>query len=67
MMLTSALIWALFVVGVLGVFGLGAGRPLGVVLLGLAFVLLRRLVFSLLGRRRHPRGRGRGRGPRRRC
>jgi len=65
MMLTSALIWALFVVGVLGVFGLGAGRPLGVVLLGLAFVLLRRLVFILLGRRRRPRGRGRG--PRRRC
>jgi hypothetical protein len=64
MVLTSALIWALFVLGILGVFGIGAGRPLGIVLLGAAFVLLRRLVFFFFGRR--GRRQHRGRGPRRR-
>ena len=60
------LIWALFLVGILGVFGIGAGRPVGIVLIVAAFALLRRLLFIILGRgRRGARG-GRGRGPRRR-
>jgi hypothetical protein len=57
---TSLLICALFTVGMLGVFGIGAGRPLGVALILLAFGLLRRLIFH---RRRGPI---RSRGPRRR-
>jgi Domain of unknown function (DUF1707) len=61
--LTTALIWALFIFGILGVFGIGTGRPLGAVLLAAAFLLLRRLVFIFGGRRR---GRGPRRGPRRR-
>ncbi len=68
--LTSALIWALMIVGLLGICGIGAGRPLGIVLLGAAFMLLRRLVYIFSGRRGrrqgHGRGRGRGRGPGRR-
>ncbi|HEY0935239.1 MAG TPA: DUF1707 domain-containing protein [Trebonia sp.] len=67
--LTGVLIWAVFVLGILGVFGIGTGRPLGVILVIAAFALLRRLVFILIGRRLG-RGRGRGpygRGPRRRC
>jgi len=60
--LTSVLVWMLFIVGILGVFGIGTGRPVGVVLIIAAFALLRRLVFMILGRRR-TRG-GRGRGPR---
>ena len=50
-------------------FGLGTGRPVGIVLVVAAFALLRRLVFIFLGRRRgRGRGAGRphGRGPRRR-
>jgi hypothetical protein len=63
---TAVLLWALFIVGILGVFGIGTGRPIGIVLLLAAFALLRRLLFIILGRgRRGPRG-GRGRGPRRR-
>jgi hypothetical protein len=58
--LTSVLIWVLFIVGILGVFGIGS-RPLGVVLIIAAFALVRRLVFMIFGRRRM-----RGRGPRRR-
>jgi hypothetical protein len=65
MALTSALVWALFIVGILGIFGIGAGRPLGIVLLGAAFVLLRRLLSIFTGRRR--RGYRRGRAPGRRC
>jgi hypothetical protein len=36
---------ALFLVGTLGAFGIGAGRPIGFVLILAAFALLRRLVF----------------------
>src|SRR5215469_12576611 len=49
----------LLVVGTLGAFGIGAGRPAAIALLVLAFGLLRRLLF---GRRRHVGGCG----PRRR-
>jgi uncharacterized protein DUF1707 len=63
---TAFLIWALFMVGMLGVFGIGTGRPIGIALVIAAFALLRRLLFIIFGRgRRGPRG-GRGRGPRRR-
>jgi hypothetical protein len=62
---TTVAIWALFIVGILGIFGIGAGRPFGVVLIFAAFALLRRLLFIFFGRRRM-RG-GHGRGPRRRC
>jgi hypothetical protein len=62
--LTGLLVWVLFIVGMVGVFGLGAGRPFGIVLLLAAFALLRRLLFMIFGRRRA--GRGGGRGPRRR-
>jgi len=60
----SALLWVLLIVGILGVFGIGAGRPLGVVLILAALALLRRVLFMIFGRRM--RG-GRGRGGRRRC
>jgi hypothetical protein len=63
--LASALIPLLLLVGILGVFGIGTGRPIGVVLILAAFALLRRLLLMIFGRRRM-RG-GRGRGPRRRC
>jgi hypothetical protein len=49
----------LLTLGLLGVFGLGAGRPVGIVLILAGFALLRRLLF---GRRR----RARACGPRRR-
>jgi len=63
---TAFLIWALFLVGLLGVFGIGTGRPIGIALVIAAFALLRRLLFIIFGRgRRGPRG-GRGCGPRRR-
>lgn len=65
--LTSfVLLSALLLLGMLGVFGLGAGRPFGFVLLFAAFALLRRLLFAIFGRRRG-RGRGSRGGPRRRC
>jgi hypothetical protein len=57
------LVWLLFIVGILGVFGIGTGRPVGIVLLVAAFALLRRLLFMIFGRRMR---RGRGCGPRRR-
>jgi hypothetical protein len=57
----SVMLWVLFIVGILGVFGIGAGRPLGVVLLIAAFALLRRLVFMIFGRRRSRAGGGCGR------
>lgn len=47
----SVLLWVLFIVGVLGVFGIGAGRPFGVVLIIAAFAMLRRLLFMIFGRR----------------
>jgi hypothetical protein len=62
--MSSVLVWVLFIVGILGIFGIGAGRPFGVVLVFAAFALLRRLLFMIFGRRRM-RG-GRGGGPRRR-
>jgi hypothetical protein len=61
---TGLLFWALFIVGMVSVFGLGAGRPFGIVLLLGAFALLRRLLFMIFGRRRA--GGRRGCGPRRR-
>lgn len=60
---TCLLVCALFIVGGLGIFGIGTGRPFGVVLIVLALGLLRRLIF---GRRFGGRGRGCGRGPARR-
>jgi hypothetical protein len=60
----SVMIWVLFITGILGIFGIGSGRPFGIVLLVAAFALLRRLLLTIFGRRR-ARG-GRGRGPRRR-
>ncbi len=45
-------VWVLFAVGLLGVFGIGAGRPLGIVFLIAAVALLRRVIFSIFGRRR---------------
>ena len=63
----SVLVWVLFIVGILGVFGIGTGRPFGIVLILAAFAMLRRVLFMIFGRR-GGRGRGgRGRGPRRRC
>ena len=60
---TTVLLWALFIAGVLGLFGIGAGRPFGIILLFAAFALLRRLLSVVFGRRRGPGGRG-PRGPR---
>jgi len=54
---------ALFAVGIIGAFGVGPGRPFGIVLLLAAFALLRRLIFRSRGGRRTggcgPRGRRR--------
>ena len=61
---SSVLLWVLLIVGVLGVFGIGTGRPIGIVLIVAAFALLRRLLFIIFGRRRVGRGGGRGRGGR---
>jgi hypothetical protein len=54
----------LFIVGILGVFGIGTGRPFGIVLILAAFAMLRRVLFMIFGRRggRGRGGRGRGRG-----
>jgi len=57
---TSLLICVLLAVGTLGAFGIGTGRPIGIVLILMAFGLLRRLIF------RRRRGPVRSRGPRRR-
>ena len=54
---TMLVVAALFLVGTLGAFGIGTGRPIGIVLILAAFALLRRLVF---------RRRAGGCGPRRR-
>ncbi|HET9079938.1 MAG TPA: DUF1707 domain-containing protein [Trebonia sp.] len=61
----ALMLWLLFAVGILGVFGIGAGRPAGIVLIVAAFALLRRLFMMIFGRRRM-RGCGPRRGPRRR-
>jgi hypothetical protein len=63
--LSGVLLWALLFFGILGAFGIGTGRPIGIVLIIAAFALLRRLLFVIFGRRRMRGGRG-GRGPRRR-
>jgi Domain of unknown function (DUF1707) len=42
---TMLVVAALFLVGTLGAFGIGTGRPIGIVLILAAFALLRRLVF----------------------
>jgi hypothetical protein len=55
------LLWALLLFGIFGIFGLGAGRPFGLVLIFAAFALLRRLLIGIFRRRR-----GGMRGPRRR-
>lgn len=47
---------ALFLVGLLGVFGIGAGRPFGIVLILAALALLRRLIFGRRTSARGPRG-----------
>jgi hypothetical protein len=61
-LLTSVtVICALLTLGMLGVFGIGAGKPLGVVLILAGLAFLRRLLF----RRRRVRYHGHG-GPRRR-
>ncbi len=63
------LLIALMTVGALGIFGLGSGQPLAIVLIFAAFALLRRLLFGIFGRGRGGRRGGRGRGgcgPRRR-
>ena len=58
---TSFVLLAAFLLfGIVGIFGIGSGRPLAVVLLFAAFAMLRRLLFLIFGRRR-----GGGRGPRR--
>lgn len=59
--LATVTLWLLLVVGILGVFGIGAGRPIGIVLIIAALALLRRLLLTIFGRRRMC-----GRGPRRR-
>jgi Domain of unknown function (DUF1707) len=55
------MLWALLAVGLLAIFGIGAGRPFGIVLIFAAFALLRRLIVGIFRRRR-----GGSRGPRRR-
>ena len=60
----TLLMWALLLLGILSLFGIGAGRPFGIVLLLAAFAVLRRLVMMIFGRRRVG---GRGGSRRRRC
>ena len=61
MIASVIMLWALLGLGIVAVFGIGGGRPFGIVLIFAAFALLRRLLFVIFGRRR-----GGGRGPRRR-
>jgi hypothetical protein len=56
-MTSFVLVSALLLLGVLGAFGIGTGRPIGIVLIFAALALLRRLFF----RRRVRAGRGCGR------
>jgi hypothetical protein len=55
------LLAAILLFGIVGIFGIGSGRPIALVLLFAAFAMLRRLLFLIFGWRR-----GAGRGPRRR-
>jgi hypothetical protein len=55
------MLWALLALGILGIFGIGGGRPFGIVLILAAFALLRRIIVGIFRRRR-----GGWRGPRRR-
>jgi Domain of unknown function (DUF1707) len=58
--ITSFMLLAAFLLfGIVGIFGIGSGRPFAVVLLFAAFAMLRRLLFLIFGRRRGGR-----RGPR---
>jgi hypothetical protein len=60
--ITSFMLLAAFLLfGIVGIFGIGSGRPFAVVLLFAAFAMLRRLLFLIFGRRRGGR-----RGPQRR-
>jgi hypothetical protein len=56
---TMLAVAALFLVGTLGAFGIGAGRPFGIVLILAAFSLLRRLFFRRRVGGCGPRGRRR--------
>jgi hypothetical protein len=56
---TMLVVAALFLVGTLGAFGIGAGRPIGIVLVLAAFGLLRRLFFRRRVGGCGPRRRGR--------
>ena len=56
---TMLIVAALFLVGTLGAFGIGAGRPFGIVLILAAFGLLRRLIFRRRTGGCGPRRRGR--------
>jgi Domain of unknown function (DUF1707) len=56
---TMLVVAALFLVGTLGAFGIGAGRPIGIVLILAAFGLLRRLFFRRRVGGCGPRRRGR--------
>jgi hypothetical protein len=59
---TSVMLFGAFLLfGIVGIFGIGSGRPFAVVLIFAALAMLRRLLFLIFGRRR-----GGGRGPRRR-
>lgn len=55
------MLWALLALGILGIFGIGGGRPFGIVLIIAAFALLRRIIMGIFRRRM-----GSARGPRRR-
>jgi DUF1707 SHOCT-like domain len=58
-LVTMLVVAALFLVGTLGAFGIGAGRPIGIVLILAAFGLLRRLFFRRRVGGCGPRRRGR--------
>ena len=58
-LVTMLVVAALFLVGTLGAFGIGAGRPFGIVLILAAFGLLRRLFFRRRVGGCGPRRRGR--------
>jgi Domain of unknown function (DUF1707) len=58
-LVTMLVVAALFLVGTLGAFGIGAGRPFGIVLILAAFGLLRRLFFRRRAGGCGPRGRRR--------
>lgn len=55
-LVTLVVMGALLFVGTLGVFGIGTGRPFGIVLILAALALLRRLIFGRRTPGRGPRG-----------